>query len=91
MSHIFMPLFAFQSYPFLRFQQTFFLNSGTPSLHLQDRWDAMHLQALDDATDVHKTSEDSWGGGFLKINPNWWQRVAVYSVFFSRYFFSNNF
>eukprot|EP00434_Breviolum_minutum_P025959 symbB.v1.2.022951.t1/scaffold2067.1/size90749/11 len=23
----------------------------------KDRWDAMHLQALDDATDVHKTSE----------------------------------
>ena len=37
----------------------FLLNSGHPSLHLQDRWDAMHLQALDDATDVHKTSEDS--------------------------------
>lgn len=29
----------------------------------------MHLQALDDATDVHKTSEDSLLGWLLKINP----------------------
>lgn len=37
----------------------FFLTQAPQPSPEQDRWDAMHLQALDDATDVHKTSEDS--------------------------------